>query len=80
MQLRVGNRRRASVVASASQVNGSNVTVKQLVSRNGPHLPRWLMIPLIPALTAGSDDLEHDCAETQARDIVSVEIMMHSTV
>jgi hypothetical protein len=36
------------------------------------------MIPLIPALTAGCDDLEHGCAQTQARDAVSVEIMMHS--
>jgi hypothetical protein len=34
------------------------------------------MIPLIPALTAGCDDLEHGCVQTQARDVASVEIMM----
>jgi hypothetical protein len=37
------------------------------------------MIPLIPALAAGCDDLEHGCAQTQARDAASVEIMMHSS-
>jgi hypothetical protein len=36
------------------------------------------MIPLIPALSAGCDDLEHGCAQTQARDAPSVEIMMRS--
>jgi hypothetical protein len=35
--------------------------------------------PLIPALTAGSkNDLEHGCAQTQARDAVSVEATVRS--
>jgi len=77
--MRDGNGRRASVDAIASQVNGSNFTMKQSVNSNGADLSRSPMIPLIPALTAGCHDLEHGCAETQARDAVSVEIMMHST-
>jgi hypothetical protein len=42
----------------------------------GPHLSRSFMIPLIPALPAGCNDLEHGCAQTQARDAPSVEIIM----
>jgi hypothetical protein len=79
MQARNGNGRRATVDANASQVNGSNFTTRQLmISSVGPHLPRSFMIPPIPALSAGCNDLEHGCAQTQARDAPSVEIIVRS--
>jgi len=76
---RSGNGRRALIDANASQVNGSNLTTRQLVvSSSGPHLSRSFMIPLIPALPAGCNDLEHGFTQTQARDAVSVEAIMRS--
>jgi hypothetical protein len=79
MHARIGNGRRATVDANASQVNGSNFTMRRLmISSIGPHLPRSFMIPLFPALPAGCNDLEHGCAQTQARDAPSVEIIMRS--
>jgi hypothetical protein len=36
------------------------------------------MIPLIPALAAGCNDLEHGRTQTQARDAVSVEAIRRS--
>jgi len=41
-----------------------------------PQVPILLMIPLIPALPAGCNDLEDECRQTQARENARVEAVM----
>ena len=45
-----------------------------MVASQMPQVPILLMIPPIPALPAGCNDLEDECRQTQAREHARVEI------